>query len=412
MQANLKERFKQLVPGIFLLGYCIGTGSVTSMAKAGAEYGMALVWAVAVSCIITFFLIHLYGKFTIVTGEVAVHAIKKHIHPGLAIFIIVALGINISGSIMGVMGIVANVCHEWSKTLFEGGIKPLYFAIFFITLVYGLFWHGGMKFFEAVLVCLVGIMALAFLLNFFLLMPPWQELASGMIPSLPETEGEKNAILVIASMVGTTVFSGLFLMRGTLVKDAQWTLRDLPRQKTDALLSAVGMFVVSTAVMGAAAGTLHKNGLPLNNVSEMITLLAPLAGMFAVYIFTLGLVAAGVSSQFPNVILVPWLSNDYNNSPQNMQKWQHRTFVLVISLLGLVVPLTDARPVFVMIASQAFGATILPLTVGCIFYLGNKKALMGEHAFNTLTNIFLGAVLLFAVIMSYFAASALVSTLG
>ena len=29
-------------PGIFAIGYTIGTGSVTSMAKAGADYGLGL----------------------------------------------------------------------------------------------------------------------------------------------------------------------------------------------------------------------------------------------------------------------------------------------------------------------------------------------------------------------------------
>jgi len=31
-------------PGIFCVGYTIGTGSVTSMAKAGSDYGMQLLW--------------------------------------------------------------------------------------------------------------------------------------------------------------------------------------------------------------------------------------------------------------------------------------------------------------------------------------------------------------------------------
>ena len=38
------KRIRQLLaaigPGIFAIGYTIGTGSVTSMAKAGADYGL------------------------------------------------------------------------------------------------------------------------------------------------------------------------------------------------------------------------------------------------------------------------------------------------------------------------------------------------------------------------------------
>ena len=37
------------LPGIFLLGFNLGTGSVTAMAKAGAEYGMSMLWAIVAS---------------------------------------------------------------------------------------------------------------------------------------------------------------------------------------------------------------------------------------------------------------------------------------------------------------------------------------------------------------------------
>ena len=45
-------RFLSFVgPSIFAIGYTIGTGSVTSMAKAGADYGLGLLWALALSCL-------------------------------------------------------------------------------------------------------------------------------------------------------------------------------------------------------------------------------------------------------------------------------------------------------------------------------------------------------------------------
>ncbi|MBC8461044.1 MAG: hypothetical protein H8D67_23905, partial [Deltaproteobacteria bacterium] len=54
--------------GLFLVGYNIGTGSVTTMAKTGAEHGMTLLWALVLSCIFTYLLTVAYGKVTIVTG--------------------------------------------------------------------------------------------------------------------------------------------------------------------------------------------------------------------------------------------------------------------------------------------------------------------------------------------------------
>ena len=38
-------------PGIFAIGYTIGTGSVTSMIVAGSTYGMQLLWVLLISCL-------------------------------------------------------------------------------------------------------------------------------------------------------------------------------------------------------------------------------------------------------------------------------------------------------------------------------------------------------------------------
>ena len=245
-------------------------------------------------------------------------------------------------------------------------------------------------------------MAACFILNFFILMPPPLEIAKGLLPTLPDVpldEG-RGPFLVIASMVGTTVFSGLFIIRTTLVKEAGWTIADNKKQRNDAIVAVVMMFVISGSIMAAAAGTLHMEGLGLENASQMIGMLEPLAGSFATTIFVVGVVAAGVSSQFPNVLMLPWLLCDFNQSERNMTLPRYRLIVLVVSLLGLVVPIFDARPVFVMIISQAFNAVILPVTVACIMYLGNRRDLMGEHRNTVAANVALTAILLFSLITS------------
>ena len=388
------------LPGIFLLGFNIGTGSVTSMAKAGATYGMSLLWTIAASCLATFLLIMVYGRYTLVTGETALHAFRKHIHPAVGIFFILALTAGVSGSVMGVMGIVADISSEWSKTMVDGGIAPIYFAMFFIALVYYIFWNGKTEFFERSLAVIVAVMAACFILNFFIMMPPPIDILKGLVPNLPEVPADqgKGPFLVIASMVGTTVFSGLFIIRTTLVKEAGWTIKDFKKQRNDAIVSVVMMFVISGSIMAAAAGTLYAEGLGLTRAAQMIELLEPLVGAFAMSIFAVGIIAAGVSSQFPNVLMLPWLLCDYNQSPREMTLPRYRVMVFLISLLGLVVPIFNARPVFVMIVSQAFQSIILPVTVLCILYLGNRRDLMGEHKHSLKINIFLAAILLFSLV--------------
>ncbi|MFK7924976.1 MAG: Nramp family divalent metal transporter [Bacteroidia bacterium] len=411
-KGKVRKLLKSLLPGIFLFGFTVGTGSVTAMAKAGADYGMSLLWTVFLSCVISYLLLHLFGKFTLLTGETAISAIKKHIHPSVAIFFVLALTIHVCGSVIGVMGIIADVSFEWSKNFVEGGIAPLYFAMFFITVVYLIFWQGKTELFQNILAVFVGIMAICFLLNFIILTPPFLEIAEGMLPSIPDTAPDKNAFLVIASMVGTTVFSGIFILRTTLVKEAGWTADDLKTQQKDALFSGFLMFVVSASIMAAAAGTLFIEGVTLTNVSEMINILEPLAGPFSVTIFTIGLIAAGVSSQFPNVALLPWLLDDYHGRKPDLRRRSYRIFALLISLLGLIVPIFNAKPITIMITSQAFGALVLPLTIGCLIFLGNKDSLMKEHKFPIGLNIVLFTIFLFALLMSYMSYSGIFATLN
>ncbi|NHN37746.1 divalent metal cation transporter [Pseudomaricurvus alcaniphilus] len=390
------------LPGIFLLGFNIGTGSVTAMAKAGADYGMSLLWTIVASCLCTFFMINLYGRFTLVTGETALQAFRKHIHPAVGIFFLVALTTGVCGSVMGVMGIVAEICYEWSKSVVSGGIAPIYFAAFFVSVVYFIFWNGKTQFFERSLAVIVAIMSACFLINFFILMPPPIDIMRGLIPGIPEVPpgSGQGPLLVIASLIGTTVFSGLFIIRTTLVKEAGWSLADYKTQRNDAVVSVVLMFVISASIMAAAAGTLHAEGVGLSKASQMIELLEPLAGPMAASIFAFGLIAAGVSSQFPNVLMLPWLLCDYTGAQRDMTLTRYRVIVFLISLLGLVVPVFEARPVFVMIVSQAFNAVILPVTVACIFYLGNRKDLMGKYKNTWVANSILAVILCFSIFTS------------
>ena len=94
-------------PGIFAIGYTIGTGSVTSMTVAGSTYGMQLLWVLLLSCLFSGILIFVYGNYTIITGESALYAFKKYLKGGkiLAIAIIIGITFGQWNSLMGILGI-------------------------------------------------------------------------------------------------------------------------------------------------------------------------------------------------------------------------------------------------------------------------------------------------------------------
>jgi Mn2+/Fe2+ NRAMP family transporter len=82
--AKLWRLLLAIGPGIFAVGYTIGTGSVTSMAKAGSQFGMQLLWVLALSCLFSWVLMEAAGRFALVSGETAVHGCRRHLRDALA----------------------------------------------------------------------------------------------------------------------------------------------------------------------------------------------------------------------------------------------------------------------------------------------------------------------------------------
>ncbi|MBD3384646.1 divalent metal cation transporter [candidate division KSB1 bacterium] len=398
---KLKKLFYSFLPGIFLIGYNIGTGSVTSMSKSGANYGTSLLWTVAISCLITYYLITHFSRFTLVTGMTVLEAVRKHLHPWLTWFFLGAISIIIIGAVMGVMGVIADVLEAWSWQVFETGIPSVIWAIFLSTLILLFFWTGNTNSVKTMLSYLVILMFFALMANLFFVIPDIKIILQGLIPSIPKdvVQSDNSALLIMASMVGTTVSVIVFLIRSILVKESDWTVADIKAQKRDARLSVIGMFLVSTAIMVSAAATLHARQLAMNNASEMIPLLEPLLGTASITVMAFGILAAGLSSHIPNIMVIPWLLSDIKSEKCNLKTPLNRTIITALTLAGITIPLFNAKPVFVMLLSQGLLAILLPAIVGVIFYLTSSGQLMKEHRNKTKDTIILAFILLFALFM-------------
>ena len=390
-------------PGLFLIGYNIGTGSITTMAKVGAEHGMALTWALVLSCIFTYILMVAYGKTTLVSGKTALSTIKSDLIYGkvLAIYILIALVIGELLALMGIFGIVTDLIQEASRLLFGGsGFSTLAITAVLVVSLYGLFWIGKYQVFEKFLIILVILMGLSFIVVFFMVKPSFSSIAGGLVPGIPKSDG---ALRLIAAITGTTCSAAVFIMRSTVVAEKGWTIKNLKLEKRDAAVSASMMLFLSLVIMAVAAGTLHVMGMKMNNTVEMISLFEPLGGKIAAIILILGIVGAGISSIFPIILIAPWLISDYTGRPRNIRSPMYRILGLIGVLFGFGMQFINTTPPLLMVFSQAFQALILPAVAIPIFILINRKSLMKEYVAGTMMNISLVVIILYSLLTSYFA---------
>ena len=412
MKTQKKSFLKKIIaiilgfgPGIFAIGYTIGTGSVTSMIVAGSKFNMQLLWVLLLSCLFSGVLIFSYGNYGLITGETALYGFKKHLKYGKLLSILIIVGITFGqwNSLMGILGISSHIIYEILALNFKGLKGYEYETVLVIATViiisfYLLMLVGKYTFFEKILAVFVSLMGVSFLLSLFFVQPLSLDIAKGLTPTIPDVPGGK---MLVAAFVGTTMAAATFLSRPLFVKGKGWTIKNLNQQKKDAITAALFIFIISGTIMAVAAGALFYEGKEVTQVLDMANTLEPIAGKWAVTIFFFGALSAGLSSIFPCLLITPLLVADYQSGELDTSSKQFRGITFIACLVALIGPAFGANPIEIQILSQVFNVFVLPAVIlGILLIVHNKKIMKGyKTSIGVSTGLF--AALFFSLVISY-----------
>ncbi|MFY0654447.1 MAG: Nramp family divalent metal transporter [Cyclobacteriaceae bacterium] len=402
---NLYKIILSIGPGIFAIGYTIGTGSVTSMIVAGSKHGMQLLWVLLLSCFFSWVLMEAYGRYALVTGQTALYGFRKNLKYGKAISILIIIGITVGqwNSLIGILGISANAIFE-TLSLFFPALKDnqylavLLIAIIIIAIMYFLLLKGSYTIFEKVLIFFVTLMGLSFVMSFFMVLPNPGDIVKGLVPSIPQVKGGK---MLVAAFVGKTMASATFLSRPLFLQGKGWNKDNLMDQKKDALIAAILIFCISGAIMAVAMGAFFDKGIGVTKVLDMVNTLEPVAGKMAVGVFLLGTLSAGLSSIFPILMIAPMLIADYQSGVLDTKSTQFKILTFVACVIGLMVPIFGANPINAQILSQVFNVFVLPLVILGIYLQVNNERLMGTNKAGLALNAGIIGAFIFSILISY-----------
>lgn len=416
MLARLKQLLAILGPGIFAIGYTIGTGSVTSMAKAGADSGLGMLWVLALSCLFSGVLMNAYGRYAAVTGETALYALKSRFKWGkwLAVAILVGIVTAQYTCMGGILAISSGAIAE-TLAMFFPSVNPSSYALTVgiagavIAVMFGVMMIGRYALLEKILAAFVFVMALTFMASVFATCPDAPTLARAAAPIFPHSRAD---LLMFAAFVGTTMAAPTFVTRPLIIREKNLGPADLPRQRTDSAFSATLMFVISGSILFVATGALWAHGKGIVKILDMVHTLEPLAGKFAVAIFMLGTLSAGLSSIFPIMMVAPLLIGDYRSGKMDTRSRAFRLICLGASLFAMLIPALGANPILITVMAQVSNVFVLPLTVIAIMILSNAPGAMGPHRPRLLANLSLAAALIFSLAVAIAGANALKTTIS
>ena len=382
------DRRLSLLIGAVIAAAFLGPGTVTTAARTGSSFGLALLWPLVFATIACFVLQEAAARLTIVSGRPLGGALRDR-YPGRAGVVVLVL----------VLGAVVVGCAAYQAGNILGGVagaelatgspSVLLTAISAI-LAFILLWSGRTRHVVSVLGALVAVMGGAFLVTALGLRPELGTVASGLlVPSIPDGAG-----ILVLGLVGTTVVPyNLFLGSG-LARD-----QDLATARLG-LAVAIGVGgLVSMAVL--VVGTAVDGVFSFQALADALN---GRLGSGAGSLFGWGLFAAGFSSAvtapLAAALTAKGLFADGADDPRwDSRSWRFRAVWGGVLAVGTVFGLAEVKPVPVIILAQALNGLLLPVVAVFLWVVMNDGRVLGDQRNGPRANLLMGTVVIVCTVL-------------
>jgi Mn2+/Fe2+ NRAMP family transporter len=386
---SVRSRFLNILFWSVISAAFIGPGTVTTAAKAGADFGLPLLWALTFATLACLVLQEASSRLTIASGMDLGQAIRKQALVGrekygiplfVALCILSGTAAYQAGNLLGAMAGTSLLfdCPPWLVVLIIGLMAAVILSIPSIRVI------------ARVLGGLVAVMGLAFLVTAMAIRPAPSGVLMGLIrPTIPLVPGGG---LLVLGLIGTTVVPyNLFL--GSGISRGQG-IREMRSGLVVAILLG-GM--ISMAVL--VSGTAVKGGFSFAGLAGALDHYLGAAGTI---ILAAGLFAAG----FTSAVTAPLASaitlrSLFDTGRQNWQvrSWRFRMVWGLILLTGMIFGMGGFKPVPAIIVAQALNGLILPVIAVFLFRVVNNPSIMRQHCNRLPANILMGMVVLISLVV-------------
>ena len=372
----MKFNSKKFGPGLIVTAAFVGPGTVTTASLAGANFGLALLWALVFSVLTTILLQNMSAKLGIVSKSGIAEAIRTSISNPVARFIAIALIVSAIG--------IGNAAYQGGNILgaaVAGSIlldlSTTTLALVIALIAFCLLMSAQYQLIERALITLVLAMSFVFIAAMVVYPPNIQALLSGLLPS----DLSSSSSLMAIALIGTTVVPYNLFLHAKSASE-KWSEVDtdqaLREAKRDTRLSIGLGGLVTLAIMSTAMSAFFNTQIAINTatIGEQ---LEPLLGASAKYFFACGLMAAGLTSAITAPLAAAYAVTGALGWSASLDSLKFRLCWLVVLLAGTLVAYSGAKPLVAILFAQATNGLILPFIAISLLWVMNNDAIMGEH---------------------------------
>lgn len=385
-----------LGPGYLVaVGYMDPGNWATSLAG-GAQFGYALLVVALVSNIMAILLQSLCARLAIATGRDLAQACRdafpRWISWPLWLFAELAICATDLAEVIGT-AIALNLLF---KIPLEIGVMITALDVFLILWLQ----NKGFRWVEAIIIALIGVIALCFAIQIALADPNWGEVIRGFAPTT-DVITNPNMLYLALGIIGATVMphnlylhSGIVQTRayGDTLPEKHEALKFATLDSTVALMFAL---TINASILILAAATFHKSGQ--HEVSELAKaheLLAPLLGAsIAPALFGIALLCCGITSTVTATMAGQIVMEGFINI--RLPGWARRLItrlVAIVPAIAVTLIYGEGQTAKLLILSQVILSFQLPFAVVPLVMFTASRKKMGALVAPLWLSLFAGVI--------------------
>jgi len=389
MRKRLRKLWRSLGPGLVTGGSGNDPSAIATYSLAGATLGYGLLWMVVFLTPFMVAIQNMCARIGALSGCGLAGNLKRHYSRGILIIAVIAVVIssvlNVAANLYGMAGALNLIIPLPVAAL------SVITAVTVIVLIIKLRYRTIASVFKWFALSLAVYILAAFLVDL-----EWGKLLThALIPQIPENP---RTLLFIFAILGTTLSPYLFFWQAS--EEAEVIRQERPglrvcmfREVPRGVIAQIDMDtkigmgfsnLIAFFIIALAAATLFSTGQNPESLRDIAAALEPVAGHYATWLFTFGLIGAGL-------LAIPVLAGGGAYVLSETFGWgasidhpfsRARNFYLVMIasiLASMLVPLFGITPLKALFWVAIVNALVAPLMLMLIIQMASNPKIVGTH---------------------------------
>jgi manganese transport protein len=373
----------------------VDPGNFATNFGAGAEFGYALAWTVAVANLMAMLVQYLSAKTGVATGRDLPELCREHFGASASLGLwvqaeLIAMATDLAEFVGAALGL--NLLFH--VPLFPAGLITAVVAFGILALE-----QRGYRHFELAIVGLLGLVLLGFAYDLAGAGASAGGIAAGLVPRLGS-----DRLLLVSGIIGATVMPHVIYLHSALTKsrvscgdDAE--RRELLRfQRLDVIVALGAAGLVNLAMLFVAASVFHRTGgSQVDSIQAAHAGLARLVGGGAALAFAVALLASGLSSSSVGTYAGQVVMQGFIRRRIPLFARRALTMLPALLVLGLGLPATDSLVISQVVLSFGIPFALVPLVL-----LTRRADIMGPLVNRPLTTAAAGGIASMIIILNVY----------